>query len=84
MANDDLSREFQRMNEPVSHYWRSVKVALDPPLPLEEILRDGFWPRTKFFPLRANRFQEDRMLREEFAAIISYIRHRGDRPAESF
>ena len=41
MANDDLSGEFQRMNEPMSHYWRDVKAALDLPLSLEETLKDG-------------------------------------------
>ena len=42
MANEDFSREFRRKNEPMSHYWRGVKAALDLLLPTEESLREGF------------------------------------------
>ena len=36
MANDDFFGEFRRKNEPVSQYWRDVKVALDLLLLAEE------------------------------------------------
>ena len=42
MGNDNFSGEFRRKNEPVSEYWRGVKVALDLLLPIEECLKDGF------------------------------------------
>ena len=50
MATDDFSGEFRRKNEPMSQYWRDVKAALDLPLPNEEYLKDGFWPRSRFIP----------------------------------
>ena len=42
MANDDFSGEFRRKNEPLSEYWRGVKIALDLPLPSVESLEVGF------------------------------------------
>ena len=83
MANDNFSREFRRKNEPVSQYWRGVKAALDLLLPIEECLKDGFWPRTKFIP-EAQQFQEDGTLCEEFARDAPHVGRRGDRPMESF
>ena len=83
MANDDFSGEFRRKNEPVSQYWRNVKAALDLPLPIEECLKDGFWPRSRFIP-GAEQFQEDGTLREEFARDAPHVGRRGDRPMESF
>ena len=50
MANNDFSREFRRTNEPVSQYWKDVKVALNLPLPSEETLREGFWPKIRCTP----------------------------------
>ena len=83
MANDDFSGEFRRKNEPVSQYWRKVKAALDLLLPIEECLKDGFWPRSRFIP-GAEQFQEDGTLREEFARDAPHVDRRGDRPMESF
>ena len=59
-------------------------VVLDQPLPLEEALQDGFWPRTRFIPSEMDRFQEDGTLREEFASDVPFVGHRGDWPPESF
>ena len=83
MANDDISREFRRKNEPMSQYWRDVKVALDLPLPIEECLKDGFWPRSRFIP-KAKQFQGDGTLHKEFATDAPHIGHRRDGPMESF
>ena len=83
MATDDFSGEFRRKNEPVSQYWRGVKAALDLPLPIEEYLKDGFWPRSRFIP-ETQEFQEDGTLREEFARDAPHVGYRGDRPMESF
>ena len=54
MANDDFFEEFKRTNESLSQYWRGVKAALDLPLLVEEYLRDGFWPRSRFIPSESN------------------------------
>ena len=84
MANDDFSREFRRKNEPLSEYWRGVKAALDHPLPSVESLRGRFSPTSRFTPSKADQFQEDGTLREEFARDVLHVGHKGDRPAESF
>ena len=48
MANEDLSGEFRRINEPLSYYWRGVRSALDKPLPTGGPLKNGFWPSTRY------------------------------------
>ena len=84
MANDDFSGEFRRKHEPLSQYWRDVKAALDLPLPLEESVRSGFWPTSRFTPSQVDRFQEDGTLREEYARDVPHVGRRGDGPTESF
>ena len=84
MANDDFFGEFRRKNEPLSEYWRGVKVTLDLLLPLVESLRSGFWPTSRFTPSEVDRFHEDGILCEEFARDIPHVGRRGDCPAESF
>ena len=79
MATNDFSGEFRRKNELVSQYWRGVKAALDLPLPIEENLKDGFWPRSRFIP-ETEQFQEDGTLREEFARDAPHVGCRRDRP----
>ena len=83
MANDDFSGEFRRKNEPMSQYWRDVKAALNLPFPIEESLKKGFWPRSRFTP-EVDQFQEDGTLREEFAIDLLHVGHRGERPTKSF
>ena len=83
MANDDFSGEFKKKNKPMSQYWRDVKAALDLLLPIEESLKDNFWPKSNFIP-KADRFQEDGTLCEEFAIDLPHVGRRGDRPVESF
>ena len=82
MANDDFSGEFRRKNEPMSQHWRDVKAALDLPLPTEESLKKGFWPRLKFIP-EVDHFQEDGTLREEFAIDLPHVGRREDRLVKS-
>ena len=84
MANDDFFGEFRWTNEPVSQYLRDVKATLDLPFLIEESLRDGLWPRSRFIPSEANGFQEDGTLQEEFARDVPHVGHRGDHLAESF
>ena len=47
MANNGFSGEFKRTNEPISQYWKDIKVALNLLLPLEETLKEGFWPKVR-------------------------------------
>ena len=56
---------------------------MDLPLPIEECLKDGLWPRSRFIP-EAKQFQEDGTLRKEFARDAHHVGHRGDCPMESF
>ena len=84
MANVDFSGEFRKKNEPLSEYWRGVKVAVDLLLPSVESLRGGFWPTSRFTPSKADRFHEDGTLREDFARDVPHVGRRGDRLAESF
>ena len=60
-----------------------VKAALDLLLPIEESLKDVFWPKSRFTP-EADQFQEDGTLHEEFATDLPHVGCRGDRRAESF
>jgi len=40
---------------------------LDVPLLVEDNLRNGFWPKSRFTPPEVDRFQVDGTLREEVA-----------------
>ena len=42
-----------------------MKAALDLSLPAEESLKGGLWPRSRFTPSEADRFQEDGTLCHE-------------------
>ena len=61
-----------------------MKAALDLPPLAKESLKGGFWPRSRFTPFEANRFQEDGTLCKEFATNVPHLGRRGDCPAESF
>ena len=67
----------------MNQHWRGVKATLDLLLPIEESLKDGFWPRSRFIP-KATQFQEDGTLRKEFATDAPHIGRRRDRPIQSF
>ena len=67
----------------LSQYGTGVKVALDLPLPKEESLKEGFWPRSRFTP-ENDRFQEDGTLHEEFARGLPHVGRRRDCPTELF
>ena len=61
-----------------------MKTALDELLPLEDCLKNGFWPMTRIAPSKVDQFQEDGTLREEFARDASHVGRRRNRPEESF
>ena len=65
--------EFRKKNEPLSEYWRDVKVALDLPLPSVESLRGRFWPTSRFIPSKVDRFHKDGTLRKEFARDVPHV-----------
>ena len=60
-----------------------MTAALDLLLPIEESLKDHFWPRSRFIP-KADQFKEDGTLRKEFATDAPHVSRRGDRPMELF
>ena len=84
MANDDFSGEFRKKNEPLSQYWRGVKATLDLSLSVEDFLKGNFWPTSRFTPSKADQFQEDGTLREEFGTDVPHVGRRRVRPAKSF
>ena len=84
MANEDLSGEFRRMNEPLKYYWQGVRSALTTPVPAREILQNGFWPSSRFAPEMEDQFLDDGTIREEFAEDAPFVGRRRDRPAPSF
>ena len=49
-----------------------MKATLDLLLPSKEILRDGFWPRSRFNPSKVDQFQVDGTLQEEFAREVPH------------
>ena len=61
-----------------------MKAALDLSLSLEESLKGNFWPTARFSCSKADRFQEDGTLHEEFARDVPHVGCRGDRPTKSF
>jgi hypothetical protein len=50
MANEDISSEFRRQNEPLSYYWRAVMSAMDAAISVPQTLQNGFWPSSRFAP----------------------------------
>jgi hypothetical protein len=42
MANEDISGEFRRQNEPLSYYWRAVTLAMDVAILVPQTLQNGF------------------------------------------
>ena len=54
MANDDFSGQFRKKNKPLSQYWIGIKAALNLLLLVEESLKGGLWPRSRFTPSEAD------------------------------
>ena len=48
MANEDISIEFRRQNEPLSYYWRAVRSVMASDILASETLRSGFWLTFRF------------------------------------
>jgi hypothetical protein len=84
MANQDLSGEFRRKNEPVRRYWEGVRSALNAPFVVRETLQDGFWPNSRIDEEVEDQYLDDGQMREEFAEDAPFVGRRRDRPAPSF
>ena len=67
MANEDLFREFRRMNEPLSYYSRGVRSALNKPLASRGALKNGFWSSTRYVEELQYKFLDNGTLHEEYA-----------------
>jgi hypothetical protein len=84
MANEDISGEFRRRNEPLSYYWRVVRSAMASDISVSETLRGGFWPSSRFGLDLEDEFMDDGTVREEYAEDAPFVGRRRDRPAPSF
>jgi hypothetical protein len=84
MANEDISGEFRRRNEPLSYYWRAVRSAMASDISISETLRGGFWPSSRFGLDVEDEFMDDSTVREEYAEDASFMGRRRNRPAPSF
>ena len=84
MADDDVSGEFRRKNDPIKKYWMGVTAAFDAPLQVRETLGDGFWPASRITHDEADRRQRDGTMNEEEAEDRPFVGRRRDRPPPSF
>ena len=84
MADDDLSGEFRRQNNPSKDYWKGVRAALDATLEPRESLLDGFWPASRIVQDEADRMRRDGTLQEEDAEDAPFVGRKRDRPRASF
>jgi hypothetical protein len=84
MANEDISSEFRRRNEPLSYYWRAVRSAMALDISVSETLRGGFWPSSRFGLDVEDEFMDDGTIHEEYAEDAPFVGCRCDRPAPSF
>jgi hypothetical protein len=84
MANEDISSEFRRRNEPLSYYWRAVRCAMASDISVSETLRGGFWPSSRFGLYVEDEFMDDGIVREDYTEDAPFVGRRCDRPAPSF
>jgi hypothetical protein len=84
MANEDISGEFRRRNEPLSYYWKAVRSVMASDISVSETLRGGFWPSSRFGLDVEDEFMDDDIVREEYAEDAPFVGRRRDRPTPSF
>ena len=84
LSPEDCTGDYRRRYEPLSYYWRGVKVALDLPLQYNGVLRDGFWPTSRVAPSFEDEFIEIGDIREEFDEDDHFVGQARDRPAKLF
>jgi hypothetical protein len=73
MANEDISSEFRRRNEPLSYYWRAVRSTMASDISVLETLRGGFWPSFRFGLDVEDEFMDDGTVREEYAKDAPFV-----------
>jgi hypothetical protein len=84
MANEDISSEFRRQNEPLSYYWRAVMSAMDAAISVLQTLQNGFWPSSRFVPTVEDEYMDDGIVRKEYAEDAPFVGRRRDCPPPSF
>jgi hypothetical protein len=84
MANEDISGEFRRWNEPLSYYWRAVRYVMASDISISETLRGEFWPSSRFGLDVEDEFMDDDTVHEEYVEDALFVGRRRDRPAPSF
>jgi hypothetical protein len=84
MANEDISSEFRRQNEPLSYYWRAVTLAMDVAISIPQTLQNGFWPSSRFAPAVEDEYMDDGIVLEEYTEDAPFVGHRRDCPPPSF
>jgi hypothetical protein len=84
MANEDISSEFKRRNEPLSYHWRGVKSAMALEISVPQTLQNGFWPSSRSSPTVEDEFMDDGTIHEEYAEYAPFVGRRHDRPPPSF
>jgi hypothetical protein len=84
MANEDISGEFRRWNEPLSYYWRGVKSAMASEISVLKKLQNGFWPSSRSGPTVEDEFMDDGTIHEEYAEDAPFVGRRRDSLPPSF
>jgi hypothetical protein len=84
MANEDISSEFRRHNEPLSYYWRAVTSTMDAAISVLQTLQNRIWPSSRFAPIVEDEYIGDGTVREEYAEDAPFVGRRHDRPPPSF
>jgi hypothetical protein len=84
MANEDISGEFRRWNEPLSYYWRGVKSAMASEISVLKKLQNGFWPSSRSGPTVEDEYMDDGTIHEEYAEDAPFVGRRRDSLPPSF
>ena len=84
MANEDISSEFKRQNEPLSYYWRVVTSVIDAAILVPQTLQKGLWPSSRFVPTVEDEYMDDGRVRKEYAEDALFVGYRHDCPPPSF
>ena len=79
MANEDISSEFRRQNEPLSYYWKAVTSMMDVVISVPQTLQNGFWPSSRFVPTVEDEYMDNGTVREEYAEDALFVGRRRDR-----
>ena len=73
LCNANVTGEYRRRYEHLVHYWRDVKAVLEDPLPISNVLKDGFWPTTRVQASVEDQVADDREDHEEFGEDEAYV-----------